>query len=277
MKKQRCIDVVASVLLAATLAAMPAYAADNVDTDTAGTDVWISAIPRPSDERISVTVPMMVGFVVNGTNIVGETQDPITVEKGALLLPKVLAAGGGTKLETVSDGSFVIRNYSTNVPTSQLDSAMPPRYGISVKVTASLTGNGRDDAAGKPLARNDWILSATEPNVTDADFKKYRIGLDTMWFEKDPTTKGNDITLTLSDSITLEAPPSHKYGWNVSGTSKEPSEKEIALKVQVGGTRGMYTTPRDSVKAAMITWTLEPQPLPGDDQLPNLEFEGSVG
>lgn len=89
MKKQRRIEVVASVLLAAALAAMPAYAADNVDTDTAGTDVWISAIPRPSDERISVTVPMMVGFVVNGTNIDGKTQDPITVEKGALLLPKV--------------------------------------------------------------------------------------------------------------------------------------------------------------------------------------------
>lgn len=39
----------------------------------------------------------------------------------------------------------------------------------------------------------------------------------------------------------------------------------------------MYTTPRDSVKAAMITWTLEPQPLPDDAELPRLEFEGGVG
>lgn len=272
MKKQPYKRALASVLLATMLAAMPVYAADNVDTDTAGTDVWFSVIPRPSDERISVTVPMMIGFVVNGTNVEAEKDAAITIDSGGLLLPKMRVTGNGTKLEAVGDNALVIKNYSTNVPISKLDDTNPPHYGIVVKVSANLTGNAKDDAAGRPLARTNWILTGGAPTVKEDAFKTYRVGLDNHWFENNPITKGNDITLTLSDSITLDAPPSHEFGWTASGTSVEPSEKEISLQVQVGGTRGMYTTPRDSVKVAMIEWTLEPQQLPADNDLPALSY-----
>lgn len=230
-------------------------------TPTAGTDVWLSVVPRPTQERISVTVPTVIAFVVNGT--ADETGDEaVTVENDGLLIPnvKVEGADGGNEYQLVTTGqsSLVVQNYSTNVREEDMDQENPTRYGIKVTLGATVvTAQDEDGEPVGPEQRADWTLTGTEPTTAQADFKKFRLSLDGKAFSKrvDANTYGMD------GEIEVGAAPSDKYGWTAGGISKRPFEQEIELGVEVGGTRGMYGTVENSVKAAQIVWNVRALPL----------------
>lgn len=255
--------------LSLALAAMLAVAASAAEPDAAssapttpgtvpvpGTDVWLSVVPRPTQDRISVTVPMVAAFVVNGTADEANT-DAISVENGSLLLPDVLVTGaddGDDSYQLVTTGaSLVVRNYSTKVPEEHLDDENPPRVGLEVELTAKvITAQDEDGDTLRPDERSGWTLTDTKPTTAEADYKKYRLSLDGKAFSQ----KVDEDTFEMDDSIMVGAPPAEEKGWTSGGLSKEPYEQQIELGVEVGGTRGMYHQVENSVKAAQIIWSM---------------------
>lgn len=252
-----------SLALAAVLAGAFAIGASAAEaTPTPGTDVWLSVVPRPTQERISVTLPTVIAFVVNGTADEANT-DAVSVKDGNLLIPNVKVAGadsgdGSYQLVTVGESSLVARNYSTNVPEANADDENPLRYGIQVQLGATvITAQDEDGDPVDPAERANWVLTGTAPTTDQADFKKFRLSLDGHAFSK----RVDNDTYEMDGTITLGAPPAHEFGWTAGGMSNEPFEQELALNVEVGGTRGMYSTAENSAKAAQIIWTVRGLPL----------------
>ena len=79
-----------SVMFGLAFAAVSWVSAAAYTPETSGTDVWVSVVPRPTQERISVTVPAVIGFVVNGTADT-QNQEALSTENGNILVPNVKA------------------------------------------------------------------------------------------------------------------------------------------------------------------------------------------
>lgn len=225
-----------------------------------GTDVWFTVIPRPTEERISVTVPISFAFVVNGT--ADDTDlSPISVENGSLLIPNVrVTETAGTsdyQIETVGEPTMVIRNYSTNVPGDALDDENPPRYGIEVELGAVVKPTASEE-------RGEWEPVKDTPPATIEGHKKYRLVIDGKPFSLEQA----DGTFAMDGALTIGAPASHLYGWTAGGLSAVPFQQEVAINVEVGGQRSMYQDYESSIKAGQILWSIKPLPLP--DDLPEL-------
>lgn len=242
-----------SVMFGLAFAAVSWVSAAAYTSQTAGTDVWVSVVPRPSQERISVTVPAVIGFVVNGTAD-NQDQEVLSTENGNILVPNVkVESVEGNQYTLVVEGSptLVIKNYSTNVKEGQEDAENPERVGIGVKVTGTLSSESTATGAdGVP-----WVPIAEKPAETQEAFKNYRLSLGGKLF-----SKSVDGGFEMAEGIEIGAPPAEEYGWTAGGASLEPFQQELALGVEVGGTRSMYSKPEESVKAAKITWKIQAVP-----------------
>lgn len=260
-----------AALLLASLTAWPLGQAQASSTEPAlsaapvpGTDVWLSVTPRPTQERISVTVPMAVAFVVNGTVDSGSDSynESPTVENGGLLLPNVRvtdanSAGDEYQITVTGPSTLVVRNYSTYVKEEDMDAENPTRYGAEIELGAVLVT--AQDENGDPLPpgeRGEWYLTGTQPGTAIEDYKKYRLSLDGHMFTK---TIDED-TVEMDGTITIGAPPSEKVGYTAGGLSKEPFEQELELGLEVGATRKDYSKAEDSVMAATILWKVKRAP-----------------
>ena len=272
MKKiNKAIAAVLALALAVGMTGLAWAAGTQTDTDVPGTDVWLSVVPRPTQERISVTLPIALAFVVDGT-VDAEDDSEISVENGTLLLPNVrVEAESDTsyKLTTTGESAFVVRNYSTNVPEEYQDDEDPQRVGIEVELTASIrVAQTEDGDAVKPADRADWTLTGEKPSLDQDGYKKFRLSLDGNLFSIPENAEGkNEPPYLMDGSITLGAPPAHINGWTAGGVSQAPFEQEIEVDVEIGGTRNLYKKAETSVKAAEIIWTVRGVPLsedPGD-------------
>lgn len=221
-------------------------------SDGPGTDVWLSVVPRPSDTRISVTVPTAIGFVVVGSSDT-MAAGAITVEEGNLLLPNVKVqsdGAGGHEIAVIGASTLQLENYSTDVPEDQMNQPEESRQRIGLAV----------DVSAKIVSQNQggWTLTADAPGQTEQDVKKFQVSMGVSQplgvFNK-PESEG---TFGLSQSFTLTKPPVEKYGCTAAGVSQVPSTTELLLDIRVGGTKGMYNTTEDSVKAAQIEWIITP-------------------
>lgn len=217
-----------------------------------GTNVWLSAVPRPSDTRISVTIPTAIGFVVVGGAAEGAT-NPISVENGNLLLPNVKVerdGASGHKVTVTGESTLRMENYSTDVPEEQLEKpeGERQRVGLAVKVAATI----------KPQTDSAWTPIATEPGLAAENAKQYQVSVGVSQplgvFNK---TEANGA-LRLDKSFTLPKPPVGESGWTTAGVSLVPSRTQLLLDIKVGGTQNMYTTTENSAKVAQIVWEITP-------------------
>lgn len=214
-----------------------------------GTDVWMSVVPRPSDTRISVTIPTAIGFVVVGST---ESTGAITVENGNLLLPNVKVEGDGTgdnKVTVTGESTLRMENYSTDVPEEQLNKPEGERKRIGLAVNVDATIKHQTDSA--------WTPIATEPGQAEGDAKKYQVSVGVSQ-TLGVFNKTEDGALRLDKPFTLPKPPVGESGWTTAGVSLVPSRTQLLLDIKVGGTQNMYTTTENSAKVAQIVWEITP-------------------
>lgn len=249
------ILVVAGILL---VNGVNSSAADNGPSQ----DVWLDVIKKDNAPRLSVTVPMAIAFVVNGTNGTG-SQDPISVEGNSLLLPNVMVKvpenpdSGEYEIGVMGDSSLSIKNYSTIAADQDSDGNINHdpalRQGSPVKLNAYMEEKQTPDPLGASwgaVADPDQ-LTANEDNV-----KNFRISL------KDSTQQEwcfqNQVSpkIWLDQEIGLEG-PDESGGYEESGRAKIPYEMKLELKVEVGGVRGQYSQVEESCKAGEIIWQAE--------------------
>lgn len=222
------------------------------ESDGPGTDVWLSVVPRPGDTRVSVTVPTAIGFVVVGSSDTTAT-GAITVEEGNLLLPNVKVqsdGAGGHEIAVTGESTLRLENYSTDVPEDQMNQPEESRQRIGLAV----------DVSAKIVSQNQggWTLTADAPGQTTDDVKKFQVSMGVNQSLSVFNKPEADGALGLSQSFTLPKPPVEETGWTTAGVSQVPSRTELLLDIKVGGTKGMYNTTEDSVKAAQIVWDITP-------------------
>lgn len=215
-----------------------------------GTDVWMSVVPRPSDTRISVTIPTAIGFVVVGST---ESTKAITVENGNLLLPNVKVESDGTgdnKVTVTGESTLRMENYSTDVPEEQLEKPEGERQRVGLAVNVAAKMEAQKDSA--------WTLTGDVPGQAEGDAKKYQVSVGVS----KPLGVFNQLeangALRLSQSFTLPKPPVGESGWTTAGVSLVPSRTQLLLDIKVGGTQNMYTTTENSAKVAQIVWEITP-------------------
>lgn len=245
-------------------------------------NVWLDVIQVPTEARISVSVPLSYGFAVIGS-IESNAGIPVSTANGNLLLPNVRvvvttpstslpgAAGGAEyEIQTFSEPSVPIRNYSTDVRDEYADEELPPREGLPVEVKPYMIGV--QDSLN-PV--HHWQPSSTDPTWDGAagteetakyNFKKFQMLLDNLAFSVDGQ-KNIDGTLRnviwLEDTIALDAPPDvPDYGYTSAGTAQVPSEKYISVQVKVGGMQNQYKQVEESLKVGAIYWDIIPGELP---------------
>lgn len=216
-----------------------------------GTDVWMSVVPRPSDTRISVTIPTAIGFVVVGST---ESMEAITVKNGNLLLPNVKVESDGTgddhKVTVTGESTLRMENYSTDVPEEQLEKPEGERQRVGLAVNVAATIKHQTDSA--------WTPIATEPGQAAEDAKKYQVSVgvsQTLGVFNQTEANG---ALRLDKPFTLPKPPVEESGWTTAGVSLTPSRTQLLLDIKVGGTQNMYTTTENSAKVAQIVWEITP-------------------
>lgn len=261
LKKPKAL---ALALALAVSAAAAAYAQEpparaGKDGEGPGTDVWLAVVPRSSAERISVEVPVALAFVVNGTAD-RQNSEAISAENGSLLLPnvKVTEQDGGYSLTVEGEASFVVRNYSTNVRAEDLDQENPPRCGVRVELTGTIQDQQAEETPpADPAQRKNWLLTGAQPSAAAEGYKQYRVSLDGHPF----SVEAGERAFAMDGPITVGAPPAQQHGWTAAGTSNVPFEQEVAVSVEVGGTRGMYRAAEASAKAANIVWSVKTLPL----------------
>lgn len=237
-------------------------------------NVWLDVVETSSEARISVTVPFSYGFAVIGSLDTGAV-GAVSVEEGNLLLSNVrvkvnVPSAPGTEpsysIETVSGAAVPIRNYSTEVRVEDADQDNPPRQGLPVSLEPYLEEVKNVTIAGQEVTHN-WIPTKEEPTIDSADFKRYRMELDTYSFsiegsEMDKNGSLADV-LRLSGPINLDAPPDvPANGHTAAGTAIIPSEKQVEVKVKVGGIQSQYKQVEQSCKVGEIHWKVVPGKLP---------------
>lgn len=223
------------------------------------TDIYMTVAEIDPQTRLSVTVPTIFAFAVNGTKDTS-SQVAIAVDQNTLLIPNVRVAvtpDGKSTIEVIGSGKFSINNYST---TMAKDVKGEPNYnpairqGIPVKLEAYIKNQGTLPE------RNQWTAISEDDEVTVAteNAKKYRITLKAEEmrypFNQKSIEVGND-TIKMNGTMSLEK-PLEAFGYTESGIAKSPSKLPITMGVEVGGVRGNYNTAEKSVKAGKIIWNV---------------------
>lgn len=243
------------------------------------TNVWLTVVAPSVEDRISVTVPTAIGFVVNGSLDASMTGG-VSSGDGTVLVPNLRVdvvqnsnqydvnnPGAGSveyQIGVVSDVGMAVRNYSTEAVVDG-DGNVLSRNGAGVNLTPVVlqipeTANNK---------RHNWEPKASAPQPVPDDFKKYRIVLDGIPFSDDQKpgtlvvhdtdgTKGPQPVIALEEPIHLSAPPDiDTHGYTAAGTANVPSEKYLTVDVEVGGQRNQYKQIEESVKAGVILWLVE--------------------
>lgn len=236
--------------------------------------VWLGVVETSSEARISVTVPFSFGFAVIGSLEAGAS-GAVSVEAGNLLLSNVrvkvnVPSAPGTdpsySIETVSGPAVPISNYSTDVREEDINQDNPPRHGLPVSLRPYLEEVKNVTIAGQAITHN-WIPIKEEPTTNPADFKKYRMELNTYTFSVEGKELNKDGILSdilrLSESINLDAPPDvPANGYTAAGTAIVPSEKQVDVNIKVGGIQSQYKQVEQSCKVGEIHWKVVPGELP---------------
>lgn len=286
-----CFSVPAEAISVGTGNDVGTTPAETVESGPAS-NVWLDVIQVPTQARISVTVPLSYGFAVIGS-VEDTAVNPVSVENGNLLLPNIrvvvktpsgVASNAVYEIQTVSESSIPIRNYSTDVRDENADEEIPPREGLPVAVQPYMIALPVDDNL-IPIPIHHWQPSLTDPtwkapetaDEAKVNFKKFQMVLDGLAFSE-PEQKSistilsngtvtnkvwNVIWLENKSTIALDAPPSvPDYGYTSAGTARIPSEKHISVQVRVGGIQNQYTQVEESLKVGAIYWEVIPGALP---------------
>ncbi len=243
-------------------------------------NVWLSVTQIPSEARISVTVPLAYGFVVRGSVDSSDTY-PVSVENGNLLVPNVKVhvsvpsdSGAGTtaefELQTISEHTIPILNYSTDVREEHLEEEHPPREGLPVELKPFIAGYDSDE--GKT---HYWKAVGYDPTwdgvSPQTNFKEYQMLMDNVAF-----SVPGQVTISYEDSsrelknvfwyadiIALNAPEDvMTNGYTAAGTANVPSETYVNVGVKVGGRQDEYSQVEESLKVGAIFWQVIPGELP---------------
>ena len=238
--------------------------------DTHGTNIWLT-VANPSMVRVSVTVPLSVGFAVVGTTD-DTAAGAVTTENGNIILPNVRVkvdtpstetTGGTYHLETVGSSKLVLRNYSTDVREESQIETDPPREGIEVEVRPSVF-EVPDTIIEGVTRQHYWKPIGTDPTGDTSLFKRYRIGMNGMWMDTLTPMMVNGAykdVYRLNGKLRLSAPDVATYGLTEGGTAKVAADTEFTMDVQVGGIQSQYRQVEESVKVGEIIWEITPVPL----------------
>lgn len=227
-------------------------------------NVWLSVIEIQSDARVSVTVPLAYGFVVRGSVDPSDT-NPVSVDNGNLIVPNAkvhvtVRSGIGLpakyELQTISEQSIPIQNYSTDVREEEMDNENPLREGLPVELKPFISGYGSDT--------HHWKVVGYDPTwdeiSTLTHFKEYQMGIDNYIFSD---SDGINDGLWLNGTIALEAPEDvQTYGYTAAGTALIPSAKYVTIGVKAGGMQSEYKQVEESLKVGSIFWQIIPGKLP---------------
>jgi len=242
-------------------------------------NVWLDVIQVPTQARISVTVPLSYGFAVIGS-VESSAENPVSVADGNLLLPNVRvvvtepsgtlpgAAGSAEyAIQTVSEASIPIRNYSTDVRDGDEDKEPLPREGLPVEARPYMVS-----VPDSTYGPHHWQPSKTDPTwdgmSTETNFKKFQMILDGLAFSVEGQKYIEDFNaikdvLLLNGTFALAAPPDVPlYGYTSAGTAQVPSQKYLSVDVKVGGRQNQYKQVEESVKVGAIYWDIIPGELP---------------
>ncbi|MGL4607885.1 MAG: hypothetical protein ACRCU3_10530 [Eubacteriaceae bacterium] len=232
--KKKLITAIAAAALCVSMT-MPALAASNTDV-YAG--VAVDALD--ADPQLRVTVPTLFAFVVNGSNDLGGVGlDPANT---ALLMPNATvvadASPAGYTISYTGSSTLDFSNASTiNAPTAS------GRTGIPVEISGVLTNQ----------AGSAWTNVAATPTI-----KEYTLAIGGEAFD---TPQGTG--LGMAAPLTLAAPNASAAGSVDAGNlANTPAQESKAFALNVGGTRGDYTTIEDSAKVGAIEWTVGYTPAP---------------
>ena len=241
-------------------------------------NVWLSVTQIPSEARVSVTVPLAYGFVVRGSVDISDAY-PVSLENGNLIVPNVKVhvsvpsdSGTGTtaefELQTISEHTIPILNYSTDVREEHLEEENPPREGLPVELKPFIAGYGNDE--GKT---HYWKAVGYDPTwdgvSTQTNFKEYQMLIDNVAFSdpgqvtisyEDSSTELKDV-FWYADKIALNAPEGVlTNGYTAAGTARIPSATYVTVGVKVGGMQSEYKQVEESLKVGAIFW----QVIPGE-------------
>jgi len=243
-------------------------------------NVWLSVTQIPSEARVSVTVPLAYGFVVRGS-VDSSDAYPVSIENGNLLVPNVkvnvsVPSGSGAgitaefELQTFSEHTIPILNYSTDVRKEYLEEEHPPREGLPVELKPFIAGYDSDE--GKT---HYWKAVGYDPTwdgvSSQTNFKEYQMLIDNVAFS-DPgevTISYEDGNTALknvfwyADKIVLNAPEDvQTHGYTAAGTANVPSETYVTVEVKAGGMQSEYKQVEESLKAGAVFWQVIPGELP---------------
>jgi hypothetical protein len=241
-------------------------------------NVWLSVTQIPSEARVSVTVPLAYGFVVRGSVDSSDTY-PVSAENGNLILPNAkvhvsVPSDSGTtsefELQTISEHTIPILNYSTDVREEHLEEENPPREGLPVELKPFIAGYDSDE--GKT---HYWKTVGYDPTWDGAssqtNFKEYQMLIDNVAFSdpgqvtisyEDSSTELKDV-FWYADKIALNAPEDVlTHGYTAAGTAHIPSETFVTVGVKVGGMQSEYKQVEESLKVGAIFWQVIPGELP---------------
>lgn len=271
MKKQLLTAAMAGLL--SVSAVMSAFASNEVSGGgvrpaSDGTDVYAGIILNDPDAKISVIVPTLFAFVVNGS--VTANADPISTTNGSLTLPNVMVDvdtenpnGDGSfnyAVETVgtSGGNMVFENRSTkaNPDNTSLETRLP--------IDVTIKGSIKNDLTA--AERNYWQHVGGDGTAISGDvtkFKQYTLGIGEVggtmnWFSQANAQGGYE----MADTITLDAPDLEWDGSNYNNLDDGGvyaflgSQTNLDFRVAVGGQRGQYNQVEESARVGSIVWTV---------------------
>lgn len=283
MKKQLLSAVAAGLLSVSMItSAFAGGASGGGAVPTAdGTEVWAGILLDDPDAQISVFVPTLFAFVVNGSVDALQTapvkssitlaQQGITGGNETILLPNVkvdvttdpATATSDYAIQTVGSGNMQFQNMSTRRSTSAETATNGTRTGLGVDIRGAIKNEGTE------ASRNYWTHVANVDDVsavgTDTEFKKYtlevgKVGGAAQKF--DAATADGSLAMTLP--IALPAPAlgydavSNTYSNLNTGTNLAVAGaiEDIAFNVHIGGQQGQYNQVEESAKVGTIVWTI---------------------
>ena len=265
MRNKKLLSTILAGVLALSMAMPVAAAALTVVEDQAGqgsnksdtgTQVWAGVVYDMKETHISVNVPTLFAFVVNGKaddSNQPKVMDDTTGENAGLYLPnfKVTDVSTGTyKFGTV--GEAVDSNNSgaelemTNLSTIKKDNNYE---GLDVNVVGSVSSESN-------LSKKYWKHVTKAPGTTVADFKTYMLSVGGKEFSLD-----KDGSHYMSGAILLEGQEiTDQKMVDTAGTKTvledQAVPKKVLFNVTVGGTRSMYNQVEQSVGINTITWNI---------------------
>ena len=221
-------------------------------------DLYMDVIEVDPNTQISVTVPVLFGFVVNGSSTTTDTE-LVNSNDAYVYLPNYIV--NDEKLAVTSYTSQ-IKNYSTTMADGQKDPT--ERQGVAVYLNASLENKDDNSTSDKK-----WEAVIEDEINKGGTPTPYRYSLDFLVDSKlhSMTSIAGNLSLvddskiinkTVTDDekgnlISIAEPPSDA-GYNTDGTSVNFSSVNLQYVLNVGGTRGEYSSVENARQVGQIVW-----------------------